>query len=225
MNKKILVVAAHPDDETLGCGGAIAKHSNEGDEVKVIVMTDGVSSRFISKSKEVKNRNEALQKAMRILGADLLRCGEFPDNMLDTVPLLELIQYIENLKKDFNFDIIYTHSPSDLNIDHRIIFEATLTAFRPEPEECITEIRSFEIPSSTDYSSGKINQNFSPNLFIDTSSHHELKLKALGCYDMELRDFPHSRSLESVNALAKTRGASVGLKMAEAFEVIRRIER
>ena len=122
MNKKILVVAAHPDDETLGCGGAIAKHSNEGDEVKVIVMTDGVSSRFISKSKEVKNRNEALQKAMRILGADLLRCGEFPDNMLDTVPLLELIQYIENLKKDFNFDIIYTHSPSDLNIDHRIIF-------------------------------------------------------------------------------------------------------
>ena len=145
--------------------------------------------------------------------------------MLDTVPLLELIQYIENLKKDFNFDIIYTHSPSDLNIDHRIIFEATLTAFRPEPEECITEIRSFEIPSSTDYSSGKINQNFSPNLFIDTSSHHELKLKALGCYDMELRDFPHSRSLESVNALAKTRGASVGLKMAEAFEVIRRIER
>ena len=225
MNKKILVVAAHPDDETLGCGGAIAKHSNEGDEVKVIVMTDGVSSRFISKSKEVKNRNEALQKAMRILGADLLRCGEFPDNMLDTVPLLELIQYIENLKKDFNFDIIYTHSPSDLNIDHRIIFEATLTAFRPEPEECITEIRSFEIPSSTDYSSGKINQNFSSNLFIDTSSHHELKLKALGCYDMELRDFPHSRSLESVNALAKTRGASVGLKMAEAFEVIRRIER
>ena len=225
MNKKILVVAAHPDDETLGCGGAIAKHSNEGDEVKVIVMTDGVSSRFISKSKEVKNRNEALQKAMRILGADLLGRGEFPDNMLDTVPLLELIQYIENLKKDFNFDIIYTHSPSDLNIDHRIIFEATLTAFRPEPKECITEIRSFEIPSSTDYSSGKINQNFSPNLFIDTSSHHELKLKALGCYDMELRDFPHSRSLESINALAKTRGASVGLKMAEAFEVIRRIER
>ncbi len=225
MSKYILIVASHPDDETIGCGATIAKHSENGDTVKVITLTNGVSSRREGGAKESEARVKAYHKALSKLGAESLMEGNFPDNQLDSVPLLEIVQFIESVKSKYKFDIIYTHSSSDLNIDHRKAFEATMTAFRPEPEDESNEIRCFEISSSTDFSFGQINSIFKPNLFIDITNFYTMKVEALKCYKDEMRDFPHSRSFEALESLAKLRGSSVGLKKAEAFEIIRKISR
>lgn len=225
MSKSILIIASHPDDETIGCGASIAKHSENGDTVKVLTLTNGVSSRREVGVKESEARIKAYHKALSILGAESIMEGSFPDNQLDSVPLLELVQFVESVKSKYKFDIIYTHSSSDLNIDHRKAFEATITAFRPEPEEESNEIRCFEILSSTDFSFGQINSIFEPNLFIDITKFYKKKVEALKCYEDEMRNFPHSRSFEALEALAKLRGSSVGVKKAEAFEIIRKIVR
>ena len=224
MTKSILIIASHPDDETIGCGAAIAKHTEYRDEVKVLTLTNGVSSRKEGGTKkESQARLTAYYKALSILGAEPIMEGSFPDNQLDSVPLLEIVQFIESVKSKYKFDIIYTHSSSDLNIDHRKAFEATITAFRPEPDEELNEIRCFEILSSTDFSFGQINSIFKPNLFIDITKFYKKKIEALKCYEEEMRKFPHSRSFEALEALAKLRGSSVGVKKAEAFEIIRKI--
>lgn len=225
MNKSILVIAAHPDDETIGCGGAILRHVSEGDNVNIITLTDGVSSRKSSKSKDNKIRNKAAKDAIDILGATWIGAGNFSDNNMDSIPLLEIIKYIESFKENFYPDIIYTHSPSDLNIDHTIAAKATLTAFRPEPKESYSEIRFFEIASSTDFSSKQLDKKFEPNLFINIECFIQKKIAALKCYDLEMRDYPHSRSYRKIESLAEYRGAQSGLASAEAFEVARKIYR
>ena len=225
MNNKVLVVASHPDDETIGCGGVIAKHVYEGDEVSIITLTNGVSSRLESKDKDQKIRKDAAISAIDSLGANWLAAGDFPDNRIDEVPLIEVIQFIEKQKNFFYLYIIYVHSPTDLNIDHRIAAEAVLTAYRPQPEESYSEIRFFEIASSSDFTVKKLHNRFEPNLFINIEEFWEKKLEALKSYDLEIRKDPHSRSYEGIKTLAKLRGSQSGLSMAEAFEVVRKIER
>ena len=144
---------------------------------------------------------------------------------MDSVPILEIIKFIESFKKNFYPDIIYTHSPSDLNIDHTITAKATLTAFRPEPQEKYSEIRFFEIASSTDFTLKQLNDRFEPNLFINIKDFIDKKIEALKCYEIEMRDYPHSRSYEKIKSLAEYRGAQSGLEYAEAFEIVRKIDR
>jgi len=225
MNKSVLVIAAHPDDETIGCGGTILKHIDNGDTVNIITLTDGVSSRDSLSGSDKKERNKAANNAIKLLGANWVGCGTFPDNNMDSIPILQIIKFIESFKKKYYPNIIYTHSPSDLNIDHGVASMATLTAFRPEPTEKYDEIRFFEVASSSDFSVKQLNKKFEPNLFVNIDNFLEIKIEALECYDEEIRDYPHSRSYKKIEALAEYRGAQSGMNFAEAFEVVRKIER
>jgi len=221
----VLVVSAHTDDETLGVGGTIAKHVKQGHRVYGISMTDGVGARDDQISERIKIRKQASINAAAILGMEWIEGGNFPDNAMDTVPLLSVTKMIEQVKNKVRPTIIYTHSPADLNIDHRVVAQATLTAFRPQPNEIWKEIRAFEIASATDYGQMDVTAAFMPNLSVCIEETWPMKLKALMEYKEEMREAPHSRSLEGLENLAKYRGNQVGLKMAEAFQVLRKIER
>ena len=218
MNKKILVVAAHPDDEVLGCGGTMARHAKNGDKVHIVFMSDGVNSRENVKYNEENERRECAIKACEILGAQTPKFFDFPDNMMDTVPLLEIVKELEVYIQELQPNIVYTHYKGDLNIDHQITYQAVMTACRPTPRSSITQIYLFEILSSTEWS---IASTFSPTHFVDISDEFELKIKALKMYKEEIKDFPNSRSIESLTALSVFRGGSMGLNFAEAFSVER----
>ncbi len=221
----VLIIVAHTDDETLGLGGTIARHIENGDQVYAVSMTDGVGSRDEMPKNEIKIRAQAAYQASEILGFKWISAGNFPDNAMDSVPLLKITKFIEGVKSQTAPTIIYTHSAADLNIDHRIVSQAVLTAFRPQDHELWHEIRTFEVPSSTDYGNRSVTNLFYPNLFINITDLWDKKKSALNAYANEMRTEPHSRSIPGIENLAKYRGNQVGLNYAEAFEVIRKIER
>ena len=157
MEKNVLIVVAHRDDETFGCGGTIAKLIADNFKVYVISMTDGVSSREKSSSKEIETRYKNSLKAANIIGFKWLNkiSGNFSDNAMDKEKFLDIVKLIEKAKKIVKPEMVITHYPEDLNIDHQIVSSATMTAFRPKTNEICKKIISFEIPSSTDYASYK----------------------------------------------------------------------
>ena len=216
-NKEILVLAAHPDDETLGCGATLAKLSAAGHHIKLITFTDGVDARGVE---GLENRNKKLGEICEILGIHEYTHGDFPDNKMDVTPLLDLCKFIESEITSIP-DIIFTHHPDCLNIDHQLVYRATMTAFRPQLGNKI-EILSYFVPSSTDYNPRAI---FNPDTFIDVEGFIQPKLDALHAYDEEMRPYPHTRSYENVENLMKVTGSRVGLKYAEAFECMRRVIR
>ena len=227
MNHKniILIVVSHTDDETLGIGGSIVRHVESGDKVFAISMTDGVGSRDLNFQGVDIERLNAAREAAKELNFEWLSGGDFPDNSMDKVGILEVAKKIEEAKRLVNPNIIYTHSYADLNIDHQITCKAVLTAFRPQPSEIYEEIRTFEVPSATDYGHRSTTGYFQPNLYVDITRTWHKKLKALKCYSQEMREFPHARSLEGLENLAKLRGNQCGVQLAECFEILRKIER
>jgi LmbE family N-acetylglucosaminyl deacetylase len=225
---KILVVAAHPDDEVLGCGGTIAKHAQSGDNVYCLILGEGVSSRYKSRKMAGKAELRALkadaEKAAGILGVRKLFFKDLPDNRFDTVPLLEVIKAIEEVKEKVRPDIVYTHHQGDLNIDHQITFRAVLTACRPLAGETVREIYSFEVPSATEWSApGR--QTFTPNTFVDISKTFGKKVEAMKAYKSEIREYPHPRSAESLEIIGKRWGVVVGGGIVEPFSLVRLIKR
>ena len=222
-NKRVLVVVAHTDDETFGCGGFIKKLSKKKNTIGAISFTDGLGSRSNFTLKKIEKRKEASINASKILGFNWLAQYNYPDNELDKVSLLEIIKIIEKHKKKFKHHIVLTHNFSDLNIDHRIISESTLTAFRPEPKEKLEQFITFEVPSATDFRVLKNKKNFVPNFFVNIENSLKSKIKAIKIYKDELKPYPHSRSLKGLKNLNKIRGNQCGLKYAEAFEIIREI--
>lgn len=220
----VLVVAAHPDDEALGCGGALRRHAAAGHPVRAVHLTDGVGSRRDASPDDVRRRRRASERAASVLGFEWLARGDFPDNALDSVPLLEIVRFVEDAVRRARPTVVYTHHGGDLNVDHRLAFRATLTALRPAPDAPRPEIRAFEVPSSTEWSHPAVGPAFTPSLFLDVSAHWDRKREALECYREELRAPPHPRSPEGVDALARWRGAQAGLERAEAFDVVRRVE-
>lgn len=223
MSKTILVVAAHADDEALGCGGTIARHVSEGDLVHVIFMADGVNSRMQNDTAELQRRNRARDAAMRILGVKSWHALDFPDNCIDSVPLLLVVQSLEPIFQKVQPNRVYTHHYGDLNIDHRLTHQAVMTVCRPTPRSSVSEILAFEVVSSTEWATPGV-APFSPNAFVDISDHLLTKIEALEAYDMEMRPPPHSRSIAHIKTLAQHRGYSVGVEAAEAFEVVRVVE-
>lgn len=224
----ILVVAAHPDDEALGCGGTIARHAMAGDTVDVIFLADGVTSRGrgdAADATELQTRQAAARRSCEILGARTPRFGSLPDNRLDGLTLLEVIQVLTQLASGLVPDVIYTHHGGDLNVDHRIAHQAVMTLFRPIPQSRVRGIFAFEISSSTEWATPFAAQAFIPNRFVDIAATIERKIAALDAYATEMRAFPHARSREGLSALATWRGVSVGLAAAEAFMTLRWIER
>jgi len=222
MTKTVLVVAAHPDDDVLGCGGTIARHSAEGDNVHVIFMTTGVGARGANSAFELNERNAAKTKAMNILGVQTHHSLDFPDNRLDSLSFLDVVQPLETLVQSILPSTVYTHHHGDLNVDHRLTHQAVLTACRPQPFSSVKEILCFEIPSSTEWASPG-SGIFIPNVFIDVANYWQKKSDALDAYHFEMRPMPHSRSLQHINALSVHRGASVGLLRAEAFQLLRKL--
>jgi LmbE family N-acetylglucosaminyl deacetylase len=228
MKKRVLICAAHPDDETIGCGGAIAHHVKDKDKVYCIYMTDGVGARHSkTKDKLINQRKKNSLLAAKILGFKWLLdcCGNFPDNGMDKVRLLDVVKMIEKTKKKIRPHIVYTHSPNDLNVDHRIVAQATLTAFRPQAKEIWEKILAFEIPSSTDFAYFKKNKIFQPNYFLDIKKYWNKKKKALQAYKIEMKKFPNSRSLKGIEILSKFRGMQNGLQQAEAYEILKSIKK
>ncbi|MEC7276619.1 MAG: PIG-L family deacetylase [Bdellovibrionota bacterium] len=213
---KVLVVAAHSDDEMLGCGGTILKHVSQGDDVKIIFLTDGVGARKGDDSEKEK-RESSTEKVMQKIGVEDYVCLDFPDNKLDSVALLEIVQGIEKKTKGYSPEVIYTHFYGDLNIDHQIVNRAVKTAFRPLPGCTVKKILSFEVVSSTEWGMN----TFEPSYFVDVSEFQSKKMDALKLYDSEMRAEPHARSYENVLNLMKFRGNSIGLSFAEAFVVER----
>jgi N-acetylglucosamine malate deacetylase 1 len=218
----LLIVAAHPDDETLGAGGTIAKYARHGSKTTVVFLTDGVGARGDIRSGALASRRrEAASAALERLGVKNAVFGDFPDNQLDTVPFLRVVQFLESLDLG-TFTTILTHSPRDLNVDHRIASEATNVLFRPQEGKPRT-LLNFEVQSSTNWQPSNAGLSFSPNWFEDISETLEVKLDAMSLYHDELRQWPHSRSLRAIRALAEYRGSTCGVSAAESFELARHI--
>jgi LmbE family N-acetylglucosaminyl deacetylase len=222
MNRSVLVIAAHADDEVLGCAGSIARHVAEGDLVHVVFMADGVTARPDAGASEHLKRFSAAEKAQANLGVKSIIQLGFADNRMDGIPLLDIVQRIESVIAELCPDLVYTHHSGDLNVDHRVTHHAVMTACRPLPGAIVREIRCFEILSSTEWTTTGLAQ-FQPNLFVDISSYLEKKLAAAAAYFEEMRAVPHSRSLAHVEVLARHRGYSVGVEAAEAFMIARSI--
>lgn len=227
MSKNVLVVAAHADDEALGCGGTIRRHVDAGDRVEVLFLTNGVGSRTDADAAAVERRRNAMQAALKILGVQHYACHDFPDNALDTVPLLEVVRVIGEFAGHFeDIDYVYTHHAGDLNIDHQVAHRAVMTQFRPQPHTIHPKsILSFEVPSSTGWFGASGAKPFVPNYFVNITATLKAKQAALDTYAEEMRPWPHARSLEAVKSLAAYRGASVGLEAAEAFLLERAVSR
>ena len=229
MSSTILVIAAHPDDEVLGCGGTIARHAKAGDDVHVVILGEGITSRDDKRIREankdgLSKLSKAAHQANDILGVKSLVLHDFPDNRMDSLDRLDVIKVVEGFIERFEPDKIYTHHCGDLNIDHRRIHEAVVTACRPMPgNQGVDTILFFEVPSNTEWQPPGSAVPFAPDWFVDISKTLELKLQALLAYESEMRPWPHARSVKAVEHLAGWRGASIGVAAAEAFILGRRL--
>lgn len=220
--KKILVIAAHPDDELLGLGGNLIKHVQDGHEVHVVIMSEGASSRYEDGMKNV--LKEAAYKAGEAMGVSMVHFCDMPDQRMDSLALLDVIKPIELLIKQIEPETVYVHHHGDVNQDHRVVFEATMVAARPTKGSNIKKILCYETPSSTEWAPPFPNRAFIPNVFVDIKDTIEQKLEAFRYYESELKEFPHPRSLEALKNNAKQWGSKVGLEYVEAFELIRALE-
>lgn len=226
---KILVVAAHPDDEILGCGGTIAKYLKEGTKVKTVILTKGISSRYDKVTNKVKKLQSKLQKssllANRAIGVRDISFFDLPDNQFDSKSLLSLVKILEKIIKEFKPNKIFTHFINDLNIDHQYTSKAVITAARPEYHNSVAEIIFFEINSSTDYQINTNGMQFQPNFFVNISKTLKNKKKALTFYRTEMKKYPHSRSIKAVINKNISIGNSFGFNACEAFQIARKIEK
>lgn len=221
---RVLVVAAHPDDEVLGCGGTIHSLAKIGFDVHVLILADGESSRTETLTRQLMDeRNAAAKSANKIIGTKSLEILELPDNRLDELPLLSIVKKIEDRILNIQPKTIFTHYAGDVNVDHKVVREATVAACRPYPDQSVKELLFFETASSTEWQ--PTNSAFSPNYFFDISDVLSIKMEALRAYETEMRDFPHPRSYLGVEAQARWRGASAGVMAAEAFQVGRIIRK
>jgi|TARA_Y100000758_G_scaffold298533_1_gene259883 LmbE family N-acetylglucosaminyl deacetylase len=220
----ILIVAAHPDDEVLGCGGTMARYA-EDHEVHVLILGEGLTSRLDDRERTEVEPLEQLRadgtKASQLLGVSSIEFGGLPDNQFDQVPLLQIIKILESKIRTVQPGAIYTHHSGDLNVDHGLTCRAVLTATRPGIGHPVQDVFSCEIRSSTEWAFQQVTPIFRPNVFVDISATIGAKIKAMECYVTESRPSPHPRSPESLRAIAKYWGSVIGCEYAEAFELIR----
>lgn len=226
MNKKILIIAAHPDDEVLGCFGTVAKLIKEGYEAYTLILGEGKTSRedtrdIVNNTKELDILNNEVINANKIIGIKKVFIESLPDNRFDSVDLLDIVKIVSKVKEKIKPDIIFTHYEHDLNIDHQLTYKAVITATRPMSNELVKEIYSFEVLSSTEWN---YPLSFSPDTFFDISDTLNLKIDAMKEYSSELCEYPHPRSLEGIELNAKYNGQRVGRKYIEAFKSVRVIK-
>jgi LmbE family N-acetylglucosaminyl deacetylase len=225
--KKILVIAAHPDDEILGCGGTLLNHIGNGDEVYVTILGEGSTSRYkelsIYKDETVDKLRSSAKKVADFMGWKKLFMFSVADNRFDSVDLLDIIKIIEGVKDEVKPDLVYTHHFGDLNIDHRITHDAVLSAFRPLKGESCRRILTFEIPSSTEWGTPASHMSFIPTVYVDISKTVKKKCDAMAFYESEFFPFPHPRSPRALMTIAERWGINVGMEYAEAFALVREL--
>lgn len=221
----VLAVAAHPDDEVLGCGATLARLAREGHAVFVAILAEGATSRARERGDVPAAAVDALAASARaaagVLGVQEVVLAGFPDNRLDTVALLDVARIVEDLVSRFEPQVVLTHHSGDLNVDHRRAFEAVAVATRPMAGTPVREVLQFEVPSSTEWAFGAVAQPFRAEVLYDVAATLDAKVEAMRCYASEMRPFPHPRSEENVRAAATHWGAAAGMDAAEAFQPMR----
>jgi len=226
-NNTTLVIAAHPDDEVLGCGGTIARLVAEEQNVYIAILGEGVTSRYAESEEAGAGELEALHASSHqvatLLGVKDLFMFNFPDNRFDTIPLLNVVKAIEGVIEQVKPYAIYTQHGGDLNIDHVTVYRATLAATRPMSDCPVKQVYAYEVASSTEWSFAQFAPAFQPNVFVDISATLDIKIKAMQMYESESRPFPHPRSPEALKAIAKRWGSVAGLQAAEAFSLVREV--
>lgn len=217
----VLAIAPHPDDEVLGCGGTIAKHVLSGEQVYLCIVTQVYTPEW--PEHEIKERKEEALKASGILGIKKTYFSNLPAVKLDTISQKELNQVIAQIVGKVQPEVIYVPHRGDVNRDHQLVFDAAMVAIRPQPGTVIRRVLCYETLSETEWAAPFAEHAFIPNVYVDISETLEIKLRAMSAYKLELREFPHPRSLEAISTLAKRRGASIGVRAAEAFVLIREL--
>lgn len=221
---KILVMAAHPDDEVLGCGGTAARLAQEGHAVFIAILGEGITSRYAQREQADPRQLQALQarsrQAAELLGAKDLFLYSLPDNRFDTVPLLDVVKIVEGLIEKLQPQVVYTQHGGDLNVDHVVTYRATLTATRPMAGRPVRAVYAYEVASSTEWAFQQFSPVFHPNVFVDIGATLDTKIRAMQTYESEARPFPHPRSAEALRAAAQRWGSVVGLPAAEAFQCV-----
>lgn len=226
--KTALVIAAHPDDEVLGCGATIARLTKEGWAVHVLIVAEGSTSRSAERDismhrGKLSDLAKCVEAANSILGSTSIKLNSLPDNRMDGVELLDIVKLVEAEVERFKPCMVLTHHAGDVNVDHRVLHDAVIAACRPQPQHSVKNLLFFEIPSSTEWRPAASGMYFAPNYFYDVTDYMVKKMDALRAYASEMRSFPHSRSIEAVEHLARWRGATVGCSAAEAFVLGRAI--
>jgi LmbE family N-acetylglucosaminyl deacetylase len=224
----ILVIAAHPDDEVLGCGGTMARMARDNHDVFIAILGEGITSRYARREQAdphmLKELQDRSRKAATLVGAKDLFTHSLPDNRFDTVPMLDVVKIIEGLLAKLKPQVVFTQHGGDLNIDHVVTYRATLTATRPMIGSPVKTLYAYEVASSTEWAFQKFSPVFHPNVFMDIGATLETKIQAMQTYESEARPFPHPRSPEALRAIAQRWGSVSGLAAAEAFELIRAIQ-
>lgn len=224
--KRILVIAAHPDDEVLGMGGTIAKLVRDGNTVDVLIVTDGSSAQYRDSNhlaEIIETKKKETRNCVDVLGVRDVYYGELPDMKLDTTPHIRINQVIEDVIDKVQPDTVFTHFWGDVNCDHQNVYKSTLVAVRPVMGQVVKELYCYRVPSSTEWTPNKADTMFMPNFFVDIEQFSEQKYKAFACYSTELRDYPHPRSVQYLRESDKAAGLKVGLLAAEEFVLLRKL--
>ena len=214
-------IVAHPDDEVLACGATLARLASMGTAVHILVLATGQAARGNGGRDAIAKLRQEARSAADILGARSIEFGDYPDNRMDTVARLDVVQTVEAFLKQRTIDHVITHHPGDINVDHGVVARAVMTATRPVPGSRVSRVWAGEVPSSSEW--GMPWERFSPQIYVDVGATIEIKLQALAAYKSEMRPFPHPRSPEALTHLAGVRGAECGHQAAEAFVVLREI--
>ena len=225
--KRVLVIAAHPDDEVLGAGGTIARLTSQGVECHLLIVTDGSSSQYrnsdhlheIIEAKKIETKGCA-----DLLGFKTIHYGELPDMKLDKTPHIVINHVIEKVIDQIQPDTVFTHFWGDVNRDHQEVYKSTLVAVRPVMGQVVKELYCYRVPSSTEWTPNKADTMYMPNYFVDIEKYAEQKYKAFACYSTELREYPHPRSVQYLSETDKAAGLRVGLMAAEEFVLLRKID-
>lgn len=215
----VLVIAAHPDDEILGAGATFAKHVDAGDDVHAVVLSEGATARY--EDTMTSTLRDCAERSAAVIGFSSIQFLSMPDQRLDALPLLEVTQSVESIVAGLGAQIIYTHNPSDVNSDHGVVARATWTACRPYAAPSVRRLLAFDTPSSTEWAWPMTGSAFQPAWFVDVGATLQRKLDAMACYEPELRDYPHPRSLRALAERAAYWGSVVGGTAVEPFVVLR----
>lgn len=224
-NKKILVVGAHSDDEVLGVGGTILRAKSLGSIVDVLILTDSVSTQYQGHTSMGKQRTSALEKCCEKLSVNRFFQLNLPDMKLDQISHVQLNSAIHKILTNGGYEVVFVHHDGDINRDHQLAVQSVMVCVRPAPGQTVKTVLSYYTPSSSEWGGYDRRHIFCPNIFIDIDDFLEQKLNALSSYKSELRVFPHPRSIENVRNMASYFGSQVGMRSAEAFQLLRHIEK